>query len=298
MNRPGSGQSELTHQTALHGSGGLARWLRSAIYRNGLLRRIVKSRAGVRFAYTVRVARIVKRPLAFAFAELHKDGATPLVLRRSGATVYVRGRSDDLVMVHQILGRDVYELPVEAQAQLMGIGRSLRVADLGGNIGCFTLRLLERYPNANVLAIEADPKNAELFALTVKANELEAQVDLVDAAASNQAGNIAFSAGHFFQSRVADGDEPDVISIPMIDVLPLLRDRDLIKIDIEGSEWPILFDQRFRELDAAVIALEWHKRGCPTDDPQAAAETALVDAGFTVRHDFSDTACGTLWAWR
>jgi FkbM family methyltransferase len=146
--------------------------------------------------------------------------------------------------------------------------------------------------------VEADPDNASLFARTLEANRLDSQVELAPVAASNRAGTVEFAAGNFFQSRVVDGGGAGTIEVAMIDVLPRLEDRDLIKIDIEGSEWPILFDERFRSLDAAAVALEWHAEGCPQPDPLAAAEAALAAAGFTVRHDHSEPDCGTLWAWR
>ena len=201
-------------------------------------------------------------------------------------------------MLHQILGRDIYRPPDEVTERLSQIKKPLRVADLGGNVGFFTVQLLERCPDSRVFAVEADPGNAALFARTLEENQLRPQVELETAAASNRPGTVTFAAGNFFQSRVVAEKEIGAVEVQMIDVLPRLEDRHLIKIDIEGSEWPILFDERFRNLNAVALAMEWHAQGCPKVNPREAAESALVDAGFTVRHGSFDADCGTLWAWR
>jgi FkbM family methyltransferase len=291
-------QASLEYQPDLHGRGRLTRWARGAVYGFEPLRRLVKSPLGSNLVYTARVSRQVERPLRFAFGELRGGGVEALVLRRSGLTVNVRRRSGDLVMLHQIVGKDVYAPPAEVEERLGRLDGPLRAADLGGNVGFFTIALLERYPGAEILAVEADPDNAALFARTIEANRLGAKIELLQSAASNRAGTVEFAAGNFFESRVVENGGGDTIEVPMIDVLPLLSGRALIKIDIEESEWPILFDERFRQLDAVALALEWHAEGCPRPEPRAAAEEALRAAGFSLRHDHYEPGCGTLWAWR
>jgi FkbM family methyltransferase len=298
MSTPSETDPAPAHHEGLHGSGRLARWGRAAVYRFAPLRRLVKSRLGERVVYTLRVARLVKRPLAFVAGEARGGGVETLVLRRSGLKVAVRRRSGDLVMLHQILGRDVYAEPDEVAARLTALGRPPRIADLGGNVGLFTMRMLERHPGAEVFAVEADPGNAEVFARTIAANDLGDRVELVCAAAATEPGSVSFAAGNFFESKVVEGPGNGTVTVAAIDVLPALADRDLIKIDIEGSEWPILADRRFAALRAPVVTMEWHAHGCPDPDPAGAAERALVAAGYTVRHESADLGCGTLWAWR
>ncbi len=40
-----------------------------------------------------------------------------------------------------------------------------------------------------------------------------------------------------------------------------------MKIDIEGAEWALLADPRFRELRAPVVGLEYHAQGGAPADP-------------------------------
>ncbi|MBK5218429.1 MAG: FkbM family methyltransferase [Thermoleophilia bacterium] len=292
-------QGDQAHQPELHGTGRLSGWVRSTIDRIAPLRSVVKSPLVQNLIYTARVSRQVERPLAFVAGELRGEGTEAVVLRRSGLTANLRRGSGDLVMLHQIIGRDVYRPPVEVSERLGRVEGPLRIADLGANVGFFTLRQLESYPGCEIVAVEADPGNAALLARTLAANRLEPRVELVEAAASNAPGSVEFAAGNFFESHVVEGDGGDgTIEVRMIDALPLLAGRHLVKIDIEGSEWPILADPRFRELEAVALTLEWHIQGCPGSEPRQAAEDALAAAGYTVRHDHSEPGCGTLWAWR
>ena len=61
---------------------------------------------------------------------------------------------------------------------------------------------------------------------------------VVEAAVSNWSRETQFAAGRHSESRMALPGE-DAIMVPVIDLYELSA-ADLIKIDIEGSEWPIL----------------------------------------------------------
>ena len=109
------------------------------------------------------------------------------------------------------------------------------------------------------------------------------------------------------RARAAGGDwttatfEPSESGeIEAVDVFPYLAEIDWLKMDIEGGEWPILADERFARIGAKAVVLEYHVRGCPDQDPQAAAAAALRDAGFTVFAGVSKPrfGAGLLWGLR
>jgi FkbM family methyltransferase len=174
----------------------------------------------------------------------------------------------------------------------------LRVVDLGANIGLFGAWLLGRFPAVRIIGFEADPGNAAIHRLTIEENGLGERWRLVEAFAGTRAGTTRFVSGLFGVSRVSEGAEG--IVVPVVDVLPDLRDADLVKMDIEGAEWPILADPRFRELRGRAVVLEYHAWGCPADDPRALAEEALGAAGYQLMHVAEKPAfgAGVLWGWR
>ena len=102
----------------------------------------------------------------------------------------------------------------------------------------------------------------------------------MEACAGAAPGTVRFATGEFSRSRVAENG--DGLERCVVDVFPRFEDADLVKIDIEGAEWALLADPRFRELRAPVVGLEYHAQGGAPADPAAAARTALEDAGYDV----------------
>jgi hypothetical protein len=85
----------------------------------------------------------------------------------------------------------------------------------------------------------------------------------------------------------------------MVDVLGRIARADLVKMDIEGAEWAILADARFREAPPRALVIEYHGEGCPGTDPRAEAERALRAAGMEVESSAERRdGHGVLWAWR
>jgi FkbM family methyltransferase len=198
----------------------------------------------------------------------------------------------------ELFSQQEYELPPPVERTLRAPTEPLRVVDLGANIGLFGAWLLGRFPVAQILAFEADPSNAAVHRLSIEANGLGERWRLVEAFAGTRAGTTRFVPGLFGISHVAKGEEG--IEVPVVDVLPDLLDADLVKIDIEGAEWPIVADPRFHELRARAVVLEYHARGCPSDDPQGLAEQALRAGGYDLIRAGQKPAfgAGVLWAWR
>ena len=69
-------------------------------------------------------------------------------------------------------------------------------------------------------------------------------------------------------------------------------------MDIEGGEWEILSDPRFAATGLRAICMEFHRYGCPTDDPASAVTQLLGAAGFSVAELREDGDAGIAWAIR
>jgi hypothetical protein len=125
-------------------------------------------------------------------------------------------------------------------------------------------------------------------------------IEVIAACASNYNGSVRFVAGEFAESHVApDASTQDTIEVPCVDAFAVAGFADLVKIDIEGSEWEILADARLASLPAQALVMEWHDKRCPHEDPSAAARAALADAGFEVLCEHRPLASnGTIWALR
>ena len=78
-------------------------------------------------------------------------------------------------------------------------------------------------------------RSAAVHRRAIEANGLGDRWRLVEAFAGAAAGTTSFAAGQHAVSRAGEG-----IEVPVVDVLPELTAADLVKIDVEGAEWPIL----------------------------------------------------------
>lgn len=239
----------------------------------------------------------VKSSVRYVLREvLGPSGPTSYRLRDNGLEVWVRHREGDVVVLGEVFNRRYYEPPAALADSLSEVRT---VVDLGANIGMFGAFASSRWPDAQIIGFEPDPGNAEIHERAIAANHLSERWRLVRAAAGNRDGHISFVAGLNATSHAADAasGEPTV-EVPMVDVLPRIAGVDLLKMDIEGGEWAILADPRFREAPPRAIVLEYHQHLCPGADARTEVEAALSAADFRIATIQQQDGQGMLWAWR
>jgi FkbM family methyltransferase len=217
-------------------------------------------------------------------------------LRRSGRTVFIRHNTADPIVLAEIFYSGHYEPPDEVARALDCLGRPPALLDLGANIGLFGLWALERFPGARITAFEPDPANAAIARRCIDASGAIDRWRLIEAAVADRDGRVSFLSGEFCRSRI----EPQHGGLQVeADVFPYFDGIDLAKVDIEGGEWVILADPRFRTLDVPALALEYHADQAPGSDPRRLALDAVRGAGYEaeVVEEFGPGQ-GMLWAWR
>ena len=202
----------------------------------------------------------------------------------------------DVVTLGEVFHNHDY-VPAPALETLLESTRS--ILDLGANVGLFGVFAVSRWPGARIVAFEPDPANLAVLEQTIAGNGLGGSWTVVPAAAGAHDGETSFLAGEASLSRLADDGTPGTMTVPVRDVLPAMAEADLVKLDIEGGEWEILADARFRASPPRALVMEYHPYRCPSDDPRAAVEALLGAAGMawaTIWH--RDDGHGMLWAWR
>lgn len=270
-------------------------------------RRLWLSPTAHRYRRANRILRRAGEAGAFAVRETHADkiSAAPSVyrLRDSGLRVALRHGSSDVWVLEEIFDRRCYAAPEPVWSILSGLGRPPRILDLGGHIGLFGLYMLGLFPEAEITSVEPDPENLRLLDTCIRLNDREDQWSVVRACAGVADGRAHFvscepSYGDYARSHVTASSGPRQLQVPIRDVFALVAGVDLVKMDIEGSEWEILQDPRLAEMRPAAVVLEYHPYRCPEADARTCATRLLTEAGYELGpHARSAEGEGILWAW-
>jgi FkbM family methyltransferase len=213
-------------------------------------------------------------------------------LRESGFGVRIEHRTNDVSALDEVWALGEYVPPPPIAARL-DAAAPLRVLDLGAHVGLAALWFLARWPGSRVTSVEADPRH---LASLREARALNPGQDweIVAGVAANQPGTVRFRAGLQMGSHVGGEGE----ALAAIDVLPLIAQADLVKCDVEGSEWALLADPRLAEGGPAVLVVEVHPSP-EVPDPVARGAELLRAAGFEVDPGGTKPGgLGLLWAWR
>jgi FkbM family methyltransferase len=242
-----------------------------------------------RYVSTGLRARTVRESLRFAARELWgNERLAEYHVRENGLRILIRHRTPDVFALDQAFYQRHFDPPREV-TEILDARTPLKIVDLGANIGLFAVAMLGRYPGSTVTAFEPDEQNAEVLEHVIDATQV------IRAVAAAKDGTVGFSSGGFGVSHTDPAGE----EVRAVDVFPYLGAADLAKIDIEGSEWELLADERFAELPTPVLHVEYHPRNAPGPDPQRAAVEAVERAGYEHGPVLTTVeGAGMLWAWR
>jgi len=209
---------------------------------------------------------------------------------RNGLVAEVRGQTGDFWTISEIFFNDQYVLPPGAVEDVR------TVVDTGANVGYASLWFLSKYPHCHVTAFEPLPSHVAQIEKHLTGNGLRDRVTLVPAAAATEAGTAVFLDAGPETRPAEDGEGVEVKLVDWFEHLPE-GPIDILKMDIEGGEVPLLADPRFPEVAARtrLFVLEWHKDHRGRD---WCAER-MAEAGFSVADGAQYYgAAGILWGTR
>jgi FkbM family methyltransferase len=184
------------------------------------------------------IVAVTKRTRSFIFARLYwLDCRTPRRVPGTfrfpfGPVRYVDAKSL-LVMYSEIF--------VDHSYDVIRLGDAPYIIDCGGNIGLSVIWFKQRYPRATITVFEADPSIAHVLDCNIRNLGL-GSVEVVRAAVSDMSGPVPFMPEGTLSGRLAHGTDMMVDSIRLSDYI--CRPVDLLKLDIEGSEFGVIRDLR------------------------------------------------------
>ena len=166
------------------------------------------------------------------------------------------------------------------------------IIDAGAHVGVATHYFKHQYPDARVLALEANPETFALLRKNVSHNGLE-NVRALHAALAPETGTIPFYAsasdeepGAWGDSAIQqpwhEGEATAVVQVPAVTLSSLLTEPvDLLKLDIEGLETVVLAEAASQLPLVRHVFLEFHGTRRNPGNSISRLTGILREAGFT-----------------
>lgn len=219
------------------------------------------------------------------FTRRNKSGIQQISLPRYGVVFSVRGAMDIWSVKETFIDR-FYQRYGEK------IGAGWTIIDIGGGIGDFTTFAAKAHASNRVFAFEPTPQSYQLLQENLKLNQVTNAVAFPEAVWSKN-GKIEIDTtvgepGQFTSQQSSQNSIPTgKIQVPAISLAELfervkLTHCDLLKMDCEGAEYPILFsapDQVFDQIER--IVMEYHDNNQRANHQDI--EEYLTYKGYKVR---------------
>lgn len=152
---------------------------------------------------------------------------------RGGLELTYRLNRGDMQSIREVWIDECYRLPFEMTPQTL--------IDLGANIGLTSLWFAHRYGCSTVIMVEPSPDNARLARLNLERNKIKAEVIEAAVGAHDGVAHFADEQDSNLGHLSASGRPVPVVSMDtLLRKLPADADVDLLKMDIEGGEGPLL----------------------------------------------------------
>ena len=153
------------------------------------------------------------------------------------------------------------------------------IFDCGTNIGTSIAYFRQAYPNARIVAFEADEHISMLLQENLRKNQISGVEVVTKAVWTNDEGILFGSDQADSASIFSQIDRKLVPSVRLRDVLLRETHIDMLKMDIEGAETAVLADCRDALSHVQNLFVEFHAY---LDHPQTLAEVmkVLEDSGF------------------
>ena len=222
------------------------------------------------------------------------DGDFLIYELRNGIKYVIRGGSTDRFIVNEVWLHKSYT-PKGFEINPKDI-----VVDVGAHIGIFTVLAAKKAHKGKVFCFEPIKENAHLLVKNLELNNLST-VFLENKAVSDKKGKLKIyvsksrNKGQNSIHKLADTqDEEEVEKISFKDFLKNMDRIDFLKMDCEGSEYPIFYSLGKKELSKIKkISLEYHNYGSERGED---LRKFLEKRGFSVVLKKDGNQFGTIYA--
>ncbi len=161
-------------------------------------------------------------------------------------------KSSFLFMYDEIFEKEIYNFPCKSERPF--------IIDCGANIGLATIYLKKKFPNAEIIAFEPDPKIFTVLEKNIKSSNTSESVTCIQACLTKTEGNVTFySDGADGGSMSTPKNDSTSINVRALRLKNFIdKPVDFLKIDIEGAEHEVLVDTIDKLHLVKNIFVEYH----------------------------------------
>lgn len=186
----------------------------------------------------------------------------------------IRRRTVDTQIFEDIFLRGQYDLEVPPEPS--------QIIDGGAHIGCASVYLARKYPDAKILAIEPSDSNFDLLSRNVAGypNVIAIRAALWGAPSVLSIENPGADSWAFRMADVQGQDPAGVVGLTIGELRAWTGDKpiDILKLDVEGAECGIFADTGGTWLESVrCLAIELHDRFVPGCSESLQKATASQD---------------------
>ena len=234
--------------------------------------------------FTPSVAGLVKRYLQLGAGEY------PFRIPLSGGGSLTLASPGEVRVFWQIFVRGSYALPESCTT----------ILDCGANVGIFSVWAAARRPDARIVALEPFPATFAALEANIRDNHLANRVRCVQVGLAAEPGErLIRTAGDSPDRQLVLGETAETsdqtVAVQCLDLAACLQrhgldDLDLLKMDIEGSEWEVLLSTPPEVLfRIRHIQLEYHEVNARFGYTPHALFAHLAAAGHRLVSHHEDT---------
>jgi len=188
--------------------------------------------------------------------------------------LYLRRDSLDLVVFYQVFIEQEYKTMVDIFKKNFNPDASpVKIIDLGGNIGLTTMYATTQFPSCEVIIVEPYKNNLDILCKnidTISSEKNKYKISFLNKAIWKHTGRLKIydHRAEGWAIQVVDQADGEIEGVTMEELLKCMPEVDILKIDIEGTEFVIINDAVNCDwlIKVKVIAIEIHKKfGNPLD---------------------------------
>jgi len=215
-------------------------------------------------ALVIKAIKLIKNWYQIKSLLYSKNEKGVIIELRTGPKFYVSDNIFDIYTLLEIFAK----MNQHDYLKFTSLPKNPIVIDLGANIGAFSIVVVKKYPHSKIYCFEPDKRNFKKLIKNLEVNNIK-NCDVFENAVGKVNGRVLLyseeekefgTAGSSLFKTNAQSIQVSCITLDKIFLNNKIEMCDFLKIDVEGSEYDILFNASRETLQKIKsMSIEYHE---------------------------------------